>query len=188
MDALLATFLAVLLAEQGDKFQLLAADTGRRFARPAPVAAGLIAAAFFNALLAGVAGMLVQAMVPFRALTLLLALALLSAGAGALLRAKPSAVVVYPRLGAFGGPAFAALVLGFGGGAQFLTFAIAARTGSALLAATGATLAGAATILPPLLLGARLERTLPTRALRLGAAGLLLLAGTLAGLTALRLI
>lgn len=188
MDALLASFLAVLLAEQGDKLQLLAGDLGRRFARPAPVAAGLIAAAFVNALVAGIAGALVHAIVPFRALTLLAALALLSAGAGALPRARPPAVIAYPRLGAFGGPAFAGAVLGFGGGAQFLTFAIAARADAALLAAAGATLGAAAAILPAVLLGERLERTLPLRSLRLGAAALLLLAGALAALTALRLV
>lgn len=188
MDALLATLLAVLLAEQGDKLQLLASDLGRRSSRPAPLAAGLVAGVFVNALLAGVAGALAHAIVPFRALTLLVALALLSAGGSALLRAKPSTVIAYPRLGAFGGPAFAALVLGFGGGAQFLTFAIAARADAGLLAATGATLGGAAAILPAVLLAGQLERTLPMRALRLGAAALLLLAGTLAALAALRLL
>ena len=105
-----------------------------------------------------------------------------------LLRAKPSAVIAYPRLGALGASAFAALVLGFGGATQFITFALAARADAGLFAAVGATIGAAVAVLPAVLLGRDLSKHLPMRALRLGAAGLLLVAGVVAGLGALRLI
>ena len=187
MDALLSTLIAALLAEQGDKLQLLAAALARR--RPAgAVFAGLVAAAFANSLIAGVGGRLLHATVPFRALTLLVAVALLSAAAGAAFRAKPSGVIAYPRLGTLGGAAFAGFVLGFGGGTQFLTFALAARADSAMLATLGATVGTAVGILPVILLGEAWPRAVPLRAIRSVAAMLFLLAGTVAALTALRLI
>ena len=77
MDALLPAFLAALLAEQGDTSQLLAALVARRYGvRPAVLAA------------------VTHTLVPYRATSLLLALALLFAGAGALLRARPPKVIL----------------------------------------------------------------------------------------------
>ena len=52
-----------------------------RYARPAPVLAGVAAAAMANALIAGIGGTVVSGMITLRALALLVGLAFLVAGA-----------------------------------------------------------------------------------------------------------
>ena len=70
---------------------------------------------------------------------------------------------------------------------QFLTFALAGRFDSALLAAAGATAGALAACLPALILGEQLEKAAPMRVLRYAGAALFLLAGFIAAVNALQL-
>jgi putative Ca2+/H+ antiporter (TMEM165/GDT1 family) len=186
VDALMAALVAALLTQASDRGVWLAARLGDRFERRWTAIAGLVLALIVVNAIAAAGAMLVAPMLTPNAGALLLALALLSAGGAALFRPKPPA-------GAFRGGAFVAslaalLALGIGDRAQFITFAIAARTPIPALAAIGATLGGLAVLAPAMLAGERACARLPERAIRLPIAGVLLVAGAVIGLGALRLL
>lgn len=187
MDALLPTFLAALLAEWGDKTQLLAALLATRFRDRRAVLAGIAAAALANSGIAAAGGRLVADLINFRAIGLMVALALLAAGAGGLLRQKPHRLADHSRFGAFATSAAAMFVLEFGDKTQFLTFAFAARADSLVLAAGGATAGILVAAVPAVMLGERFS-ALPLRAIRLGASCLFLIVGAILALGALRLL
>ena len=117
---------------------------------------------------------------------LLLALALVSAGAAALF--KPKSPAERFRGGAFVASLAALLALGIGDRTQFITFALAARTPIPALAAIGATVGGLAVLVPAMLAGERAYARLPERSIRLPIAALLLITGAAIGLGALRLL
>ena len=83
MDALLTTFLAALLAEFGDKTQLLAVALAARYRKTSAVLGGIAVAALANNLLAAAGGMLINGMITLRAISLLVAVALVFAGIAA---------------------------------------------------------------------------------------------------------
>ena len=101
MDALVPAFIVALLAELGDRTQLLAMLLGSRFRAPAAVLAGIAVAAIVNMGIAGAVGMEIAALIPHRAVQLMTGLALLLAASGAMLRVKPAPSVDRWTLGAF---------------------------------------------------------------------------------------
>lgn len=188
MDALLPTFLAALFAGMGDKPQQLAAQLAARFDRAGMLLAGIAAAAFISSLAVAFGGRLVADLINFRAIGLLLGLALLGAGVDGLLRRKPAVLPAPSRFGAFTTAVTAILTTSFGDRTQFLTFAFAARADSLWLASVGATAGIVAAAAPAVVLGKRMEATLPIRAIRIGAAIMFLIAGILVAAAALRLL
>jgi putative Ca2+/H+ antiporter (TMEM165/GDT1 family) len=188
MDALLSAFVAAGLAEWGDRTQLFVIVLAARYARPAPILAGLAVAAIANSLIAAYAGTLVTDLVPVRAASLLVALALLFAGAGGLLRRSPPDMGMGWRMPAFATAAISLFLLEFGDKTQFLTFAIAARYDSFALAAAGAATAIVAANVPAALLGSRLPAIVPVRPLRYAIAGLFLVTGFIVAVNALELV
>jgi putative Ca2+/H+ antiporter (TMEM165/GDT1 family) len=185
VDALLASFVAAFLSAWGDKTQLIVAMLAAVSRKPGQVFAGLLLAAAASSAVAAFAGMWIAAQVTIRATTLLTALALLFAAASAMLRSRPRPQEAgrFPLLTAF----ILCLAAEFGDRTQFLTFAVAARFGSAPLAAAGATAGILAACLPALVLGERLGTVVPLRALRWGAASLFLATGFIVAVTALQL-
>jgi putative Ca2+/H+ antiporter (TMEM165/GDT1 family) len=188
LEALLPAFIAAFLAEWGDKTQLVLVVLSARYGRPGALLAGAAFAALASGLIAGFFGTLVHDTVTLRALSLLLGLALLFAAApGFLMRKTPA----YAQT--LAGPAMFAAALGvflaeLGDRTQFTTFAIAARTDSALLPAFGSAAGVMAASVPAVLLGPALFKRLPVRSLRIGTAILFLLAGLAVALNALRLV
>ena len=188
MDALLPAFLAAALAEIGDKTQILAALLAMRFRHaPASVLGGIALAALANSLIAGIGGGFVAGQIGFRPISLLLALALIAAGAGGLFRQKQPHVGIYDRLGPFAASATAFFILEFGDKTQFLTFALAARAQAPLLAAAGAAAGIVLASAPAVILGDRLATTLPVAPARIGIGILFTLIGIIVALGALRL-
>jgi putative Ca2+/H+ antiporter (TMEM165/GDT1 family) len=187
VDALVPAFLAALLAEFGDKTQLLTIILAARFGRPGPVLAGVAVAAIANSLIAAIGGALIAGMVPFRAFNLLLAIALIFAGGGALLPQKQPDMGIYDRLGVFVACLISFFILELGDKTQFLTFAFAARSSTPLLAGAGGAAGVIAASLPAVALGAALPKTLPLRPIRIGVGTTFLLVGIGVGLSALRL-
>jgi putative Ca2+/H+ antiporter (TMEM165/GDT1 family) len=177
MDALVPAFVVALLAELGDRTQLLAMLLGSRFRAPAAVLAGIALAAAVNMALAGVAGMEITNHVPHRAIQLMTGVALLLAASGAVLRVKPAPSVDAWRLGAFASSAGAFFILALGDKTQFLTMAIAAGSGQPVLAAMGAAAGVTLANAPAVVFGDRWPKLVPLRAIRIGAALLLALAG-----------
>jgi putative Ca2+/H+ antiporter (TMEM165/GDT1 family) len=187
VDALVPAFLAALLAEFGDKTQILAILLATRFNRPGPVLAGIAVAAIVNSAVAAVGGAMLVGIIPHRAITLLLALALIFAGGGALLPHKQPHVGIYDRLGVFGASLVAFFLLELGDKTQFLTFAFAARSPTPLFAGAGAAAGIVVASLPAVALGAALPATVPLRRIRIGIGVLLLGIGIVVALSALRL-
>lgn len=188
MDALLPTFLAALLAGMGDKPQQLAVQLGARFDRQAAIIVGIAVAAFLSSFAAAFGGRLAADFINFRAIALMLGLALIAAGVDGLLRRKPAVLPALSRLGAFATAVTAILALSFGDRTQFLTFAFAARADSLWLASAGATAGIVAAAAPAVVLGKRLEAILPIRVIRVGAAIIFLIAGVIIAAGALRLL
>ena len=188
MDALLSAFVAACLGEWGDKTQLLLVVLATRYARPLPLLAGVAVAAFIHALIAAVGGFIVHDFVTLRALSLLVALAMLFAGIAGLMTRKTPRILTGARQGAFVAAFLCCFVAEFGDKTQFLTFSIAARFDALLLAALGATAGVLAASIPAALLGETMTRALPLRAIRLGAAILFLLIAFIVAVNALRLV
>lgn len=187
MDALVSAFVAAALAEWGDKTQLIVALLAARYGRPGPVLAGFALAALLSSVAAAIGGVIVGNLITIRAMTMMVALALLFAGVAGLLRKKaPSVSGGWP-----GGPFVAAaalcLVAEFGDRTQFLTFAIAGRFDSAALAAAGATAGLLTAGIPAALLANRLQSVVPVKAIRYVVAGLFLVTGSIVAVNALQL-
>lgn len=186
MEALLTSFVAAFLAEWGDKTQLVVAMLAATTMRPAPVFAGLVLAALASNIVAAIAGVYVADTIVLRAMTLLTALALLFAGASGLIRRRlPKAAA--PKRWLLVSSFILLLAAEIGDRTQFLTFAFAGRFDSAPLAAAGATAGMIAACLPAILLGDRLTKALPVRAIRYAGAALFLVTGFIVAMQALRL-
>jgi len=188
MDALLTSFVAAALAEWGDRTQLFVIVLAARFARPGPILAGLAVAALANALIAAVGGVLIHELVPTRALSLLVALSLLMAGFGSLIRRRPPDIASRWRTGAFVTAAASLFLLEIGDKTQFVTFALAARFDTVLLAAAGATAGILIANAPAAVLGEALGKTVPVQPIRWAIAALLIVTGFVVGVQALELV
>ena len=186
MEALVTAFAAAFLAEWGDKTQLIAAMLAATTRKPGQVLAGLLLAALASNAIAAAAGVFIAHSITIRAMTLMVALALLFAGLSGLIRRTPPNPenARIPLLTAF----ILCLAAEFGDRTQFLTFALAGRFDSAPLAAAGATAGILAACLPAVVLGERLGDAVPLRAIRYGVAALFLAAGFYAAVSALRLV
>ena len=186
MDALLTAFVAAFLAEWGDKTQLVVAMLVATTRRPASVLAGLALAALASNAVAAIAGIYIADTINIRAMTLMVALALLFAGGSGLIRRKAPARAAPRRLllvSAF----ILCLAAEMGDRTQFLTFALAGRFDSAPLAAAGATAGMIAACLPAALLGDRFGEVVPVRAIRYAGAGVFLITGFIVAVKALQL-
>jgi len=187
LEPLLTTFVAALLAEWGDKTQLLVAALGARFVRPLPVLAGVAAGALANSILSAFAGTLLHGVVTPRAVSLIVGIALILAGAGALFRSKTPDMGATWRVGPFLTAFGCFFLLEFGDKTQFVTAGLAAQYDSLALSAAGATAGIVLASVPAAALGGRFSAAAPLRAIRIAAGLLLLLAGLAVGLSALRL-
>jgi putative Ca2+/H+ antiporter (TMEM165/GDT1 family) len=186
MDALLTTFVAAALAEWGDKTQLVVAALAARRGKPVLIMLGLFLAALASNFVAAYAGAYVNDGIAIRAMTLLVALALLFGGIAGLFRRKP------PSLGSGRAPLLVTafvlcLAAELGDRSQFFAFAFAARFDSPALAAAGATAGIMVAAVPAILLGDRLLTAVPLRAIRYSVAGLFLIAGFITAMQALQL-
>ncbi|HEX8446986.1 MAG TPA: TMEM165/GDT1 family protein [Sphingomonas sp.] len=189
MDTLLGSFIACLLAEIGDRSQLLVILLCLRFPEDrGRVLAAAALAALVSTGIGAAGGAVVHAMVPFRGLTLMVALSLLSAGVGSLARPTTPKMPVSPRLGAFAGGFVVLLAAGIGDKTQFLAFALSARADAPVLATVGATLGVIAAAVPAAMLGQRFVTVVPLRAVRIGIGAVLILIGMLFALDALQIL
>jgi putative Ca2+/H+ antiporter (TMEM165/GDT1 family) len=188
LEALLTSFVAAALGEWGDKTQLLVIALAVRYRRPLPILAGVLAAALANSLIAAFGGTIVHDMITLRAISLLVALALVFAGVAGLIRPKPYESAGTSRAGPFLVTAASFFVLEFGDKTQFLTFALAAQFDAFALAAAGATAGIMLASVPAAVLGEELARKVPLKGLRIGLGALFLAIGLFVGISALRLV
>lgn len=188
MDSLVPAFIAVLLAQAGDRSPWLAAVLADRFGKPFTVAfAAFLAHAAGNAV-AATGGMLVAPMLTPNARQLLLALALGFAAMGALWRLKPPDRLGGWKLGTFATSLFGIGILAAGDTTQFFTLAFAAQEPAPVLAAIGATLAALVINTAAALMGEKAWRKLPIGPYRIGFGLICLVTGAILTASALRLI
>lgn len=189
MDSLLPALIAALLAGATDRPAWLASILGERFGKRTGVILGVIAAqvAIMGAALAG--ALAVRGLMTPNARSLIFGLALLFAGAGALMPPKPPRDRLEGwRIGALPTSALGLFILAFGERVQFVGFGAAAWGGSPVLAAAGAAIGAIVAGGVAATLGEREWRRLPLRPIGMAGGAMLVLAGLVMALGGLRLI
>ena len=176
------------ITQLSDKTPWLAAIFADRFRRPVLVMVAALLALTLNYAIGVAAGLAVTALLTPEARLLLLALALLLAGAGTGFRLKRPDALEGWRTGA----AFTAItglaIMAFGDRMQFIVAALAGRSTLPWAAMVGAVLGAGAVNAVAVALGEAAWVRLPLRALRAAAAAILLVAGVVVGVNALRLV
>jgi len=186
VEALIPVFIAVLLAETGDRVQTQAHHLGQQFPDHRPIYAALITVTILTLSISGIGGSYIANLLTYEARTLFAALALLFAGLPMLLRVKPAKPITLTR-------AFLASVTRFfpaqiAGASPFIVAGLAARSDMAGFAIAGGFAGVVVAATPALLLKEEWPGGLPLLPLRRIAAVLLIGAGLWLGLNALRLI
>lgn len=180
MNAFLFAFAAVLLVSIGGRDQLLVARLAERLGRSGGLLlVGAIASALSAAAMAA-AGLAMALVLPPAAADMLVAFGLLIA-AGELAWHRKAKLPHEPTASLFA-TLVVLLARQLGDAARFLVFAFAAG-GSAWLAAAGGAFGGFAALALAAVLGAEIEGW-PLRAVRIGLAALLAVAGVVIALTA----
>ena len=186
VDALIPAFIAIILAETGERSQMVAHRLGNAFADHRKIYAALILATTANLLIGAVAGVMVARVIGYDARTLFAALTLVFAGLPMLLAVKPRKPIAPKH------PFLTSLIhfvpAQIAGAGPFIVGGLAARTGTIGFAFVGGFAAMIFSAALPLLLGDEWPGQLPLAALRRIAALLLIGAGLWLGLSALRLI
>jgi putative Ca2+/H+ antiporter (TMEM165/GDT1 family) len=136
---------------------------------------------------AAIGGVYLHDLMRTRELSLLVALALLVAGAGSLISRKPPNLAARWRTGAFLTAAVSLTLLEIGDKTQFLTFALAARFDSIAFTVAGATASIILANAPAAVLGEALGRTMPVKPIRYAIAALLIVTGLIVAVKALAL-
>lgn len=188
MEALVPAFVAALLTQVGDRSPWLTAILADRFGRPSTVAFGALLAHAAGNIIAAFGGYLMAPMMTPNARALLLALALVFGGAGALWPMKAPDRLTGWKPGSLLTAFFGVFILAAGDTTQFFTLALSARSADPWLAAAGATLGAFVVNAAAAFLGELSWRQLPLRTLRIGSGLLFVLAGVVIGAGALRVI
>ena len=181
MEAFLVSTGIVVLAEMGDKTQLLALVLAARYRRPVPVILGILVATLANHALAAWLGAEVAGAIGRDALRWILGLSFLAMAAWTLIpdkleEEKPQSA----RLGAFAATLVAFFLVEMGDKTQIATAALAARYDSIAAVVAGTTLGMMLADAPVVYFGERILRRVPAKTLRRVAAASFALLGALA--------
>ena len=172
MEAFLVSTGIVVLAEIGDKTQLLALVLAARYRRPVPVILGILVATLANHALAAWLGAEVAGVLGRDALRWILGLSFLAMAAWTLVpdkleKEKPRGA----RLGAFAATLVAFFLVEMGDKTQIATAALAARYASIAAVVAGTTLGMMLADVPVVLLGEAAANRLPLKWVHRAAAG-----------------
>ena len=186
MPSFFLALIAVLVTSIGSRDQLLVAQLSRRLGRGYSLLVTGWLVVIATAAIMAWAGHAAAQILPGEGKTMLVAIALVLAGAELAWPNRVKAAKEPTRsLGAI------ALVLfsrQLGDAGRFLIFAISAATGAPVLAGIGGALGAGAAVTIGWLMAESLEDERPLRPVRLGLAGIILLAGIIIGLSARGLI
>lgn len=187
MDTLLLALLACLLGETAGRAQSLIGALHGRFGRPAPLLFGAALAAMANAALAATVGAWIAPMLGLDARRLLLALALIAAGAAMLWRTRPPDPLAGWRIGPFLTATLGLFILELGESASFLITGLAVAHGEPLWAGAGGAIGLFAAAWAAVVLGPDLFSAPGWRWLRRGGGALFAIIGVIMGMRALGL-
>jgi Ca2+/H+ antiporter, TMEM165/GDT1 family len=188
MDSLLATLFSVLIAEIGDRPQILAAALALRFADDRKVILALALAAGLNCGISAAAGSVIDQWVSEDPVRLFNGLAYVLAGLGMLMWRRPVELLDNWKIGPFLTAFLGLFILQFGDKGQFVIAANAAMTPNWVFTAIGGWIGIMAAIVPAIILKARLAELLPIPKIRRAGGVLLLLWGMVQALRAWRII
>jgi len=182
LEALLVSAGIVALAEMGDKTQLLALVLAARYRRPLPIILGIFFATLANHALAAWLGAWITNLTGREAMRWILGISFLAMATWSLVPDKLDGEeeAKSARLGAFGATLVAFFLVEMGDKTQVATVALAARYASIAAVVAGTTLGMLLANVPAVLLGERLLRRVPLKAVRLSAAAIFAVLGVLA--------
>jgi Ca2+/H+ antiporter, TMEM165/GDT1 family len=173
MEALLASFGMVAIAEMGDKTQLLSFLLATKFkGRQWAIILGILGATAANHFVAAFLGDWVAANVSQNVMRWILGLAFLGFAAWALIPDKLEDADKPSRFGPFVTTLISFFLAEMGDKTQFATIALGAKYASLAMVVTGTTLGMMAANIPAVLLGERLARYIPLSKMRFIAAAL----------------
>ena len=166
MEALLISTGIVALAEMGDKTQLLSLLLAARFRRPWPIIAGIAVATLLNHAVAGAVGTWVQQVLGPDVLRWVLGLSFIAMAVWMLIpdRLDDDGLQARQRFGVFGTTVIAFFLAEMGDKTQVATVALAARYDAFVSVVAGTTLGMMIANVPAVLLGDRITRRVPIRA------------------------
>ena len=189
MEAFLVSTGVVVLAEMGDKTQLLALLIAVRFCRPVPIIAGIFVATIINHTIAGAVGTWITATVGPHVLRWALGASFIGMAIWTLIPDKlDSEESKIARFGVFGATVLAFFLAEMGDKTQIATVALAAKYSAFYTVVAGTTFGMMLADVPAVLLGDRVTRMVPVRRIRLVAAAVFLILGATALLNVGRLL
>ncbi|MEO0062586.1 MAG: hypothetical protein RLZZ08_1146 [Pseudomonadota bacterium] len=178
MDAFLTSTVLVALAEIGDKTQLLALVLAARFRRPVPVIMGILVATLANHGLAALLGASAAAWLQGPWFSFLVALSFIVMGLWTLIPDKLDEDAESKATGnAFLTTTVAFFIVEMGDKTQLATVALGARFDATLLVVAGTTLGMLLANAPVVVLGEKLLRVVPMKAVHIAAALLFIAIG-----------
>ena len=164
MDAFLVSTSVVVLAEIGDKTQLLAFILAAKFRKPVPIILGILAATLVNHGFAGAVGSWITSMVSPTTLRWVLGVSFIGMAAWTLIPDKfEEADAKLARFGVFGTTLIAFFLAEMGDKTQFATIALAAKYHTFYEVVAGTTLGMMIADVPAVLLGDRIAKKIPVR-------------------------
>jgi putative Ca2+/H+ antiporter (TMEM165/GDT1 family) len=176
VQALIVSFIAVAIAEIGDKTQLLSLTLAAKYRRPWPICIGIFLATLANHALAGEVGALLAHWISPRALQWAVAISFVAMAGWALIPDKADAEAATKHSGH--GLVVATIITFFlaemGDKTQIATVALAAQYRPLWQVVAGTTLGMMAANVPVVWLGARFASRIPLRMARTSAAVLFL--------------
>ena len=188
MDSLITTLVSVMLAEMGDRTQILAAVLALRFRDDRRVLAGLMLATLANCSMSAIGGSVIDNMISEAPLRLFNALAYVSAGVGMLLWRRPVDILSGWKTGAFVTSFLGLFVLELGDKSQFIILANAAQTPVWPITIVGGWIGIMTACAPAIYLRERLATMLPIAKIRIAGGFVLTVWGLMQGVRAFGLI
>jgi Ca2+/H+ antiporter, TMEM165/GDT1 family len=188
MDSLIATFFSALLAEMGDRSQILAAALALRYGWDRSVIWALALATAINCALSAAAGSVIDDWISEDPVRLFNGLAYASAGVAMLWWRRPVDLLSGWKIAPFWTAFLGLFILQFGDKTQFIIGANAAMTPWPVFTALGGWLGIMVAVVPAVLLKEKLAHMLPLRRIRMFGGIILLLWGVVQALRAWRIV
>lgn len=181
VEAFLVSMGVVVLAEIGDKTQVLALVLAARYRQPLALIAAIFLASLANHLIAGVLGAGLAALLAPELLRWLVGLAFLGMAAWVMVPDKHGINGIPPsRFGVFGTALITFFLAEMADKTQFATIALVVQFETVVAVVAGTTLGMMIANVPVVLLGKNLAYRIPLRVIRAATAGIFLLFGLLA--------
>ena len=181
MESILVSTGVVVLAEMGDKTQLLAFILAARFKRPLPIILGILLATLLNHGLAGALGTWITSVISQDVLRWVLGLSFIAMAIWTLIpdKIEEGETQIASKLGVFGATFITFFLAEMGDKTQIATIALAAHYVAPLMVIAGTTLGMLIADVPAVFLGNKFADKIPMKLVHSIAAGIFAVMGVL---------